>query len=146
MVSGHAAPGDVRRLLARFDEGARDALRAEPAASREIPPPSAGASFRTGAPGPARVIAGRPWSRRALRRQAAESAAAGEIVSLYRFAPTSLRHRVRFDPAGFWEQTGGLFGRADRTEPLFRFQTFSSRLAAETRRVAKVRALPESAT
>jgi hypothetical protein len=146
MVSGHAAPGDVRRLLARFDEGARDALRAEPAASREIPPPPAGASFRTGAPGPARVIAGRPWSRRALRRQAAESAAAGEIVSLYRFAPTSLRHRVRFDPAGFWEQTGGLFGRADRTEPLFRFQTFSSRLAAETRRVAKVRALPESAT
>jgi O-antigen biosynthesis protein len=146
MVTGHAAPGDVAALLARFDEGARDALRTEPATSREIPPPLAGACFRTAPPGPARVIAGRPWARDILRRRAAEAAAAGEIVSLFRFGPTALHHRVRFDPAGFWEQTGGLFGRAERTEPLFRLQSFPLRLAREVGRVAKVRAMPETAT
>jgi O-antigen biosynthesis protein len=146
MISGHAAPGDVARLLARFDAGACDAHHAQTGIPRVIPPPPAAASFRTDAPGPARVIAGRPWSRRALRRQATKAAAAGEIVSLFRFGPTALYHRVRFDPAGYWEQTGGLFGRADRTEPIFRLQSFRRRVAREAGRVAKVRAMPESVT
>jgi hypothetical protein len=146
MVSGQAAPGDVARLLARFDAGACDADGARTGIPREIPPPPAAASFRTDPPGPARVIAGRPWSRRALGHRAAAAAAAGETVSLYVFGPTALYHRVRFDEAGFWEQTGGLFGRADRTEPLFRLQSFRRRVARETARVAKVRAMPETAT
>jgi hypothetical protein len=53
---------------------------------------------------------------------------------------------VRYDPAGYWEQAGGLFGRSDRDAPLFRFRTFRQRLADEAARVARVRGLPETRT
>jgi hypothetical protein len=94
----------------------------------------------------ARILAGRSWSRRRLRAEAAGLAARGDVVSLFLFGPTTLYHRVRHDPAGFWEQSGGLFGRSDRTQPLVRSHTFRQRLADEVRRVAKVRGLPESPT
>lgn len=144
MVSGHAEPRDVRHLLARFDAGVRDGTGFRPAPPRHIAEPG-DAAFRTDPPGPVRVLAGRPWSRPSLRRQAGDAAAGGDGVSLFLFSPTALYHRVTFDPDGYWEQRGGLFGRSDRSEALVRVESFSGRLAREVARVAKVRGLQETA-
>lgn len=90
-------------------------------------------------PRPGRVIAGRIWQARRLRAHAAQAAANGEIVTLFLLSPTIRAHRHHFTPAGFWEQTGGLFGPSDRSQPRFRWWRFSKRVLAETARVAGFR-------
>jgi len=84
----------------------------------------------------ARVLAGRPWQARRLRRQAADLSAQGWRISLFLFSPSARYHHVRFDPAGFWEQAGGLFGRSDRQGPVFRPWQFGARLQSEVARIA----------
>jgi hypothetical protein len=145
MVSGRGEPRHVGALLRQFDAGVRDGLAAAFGVPRAIPP-APRAQFRDGSIPRGRILAGRAWSRGRLRRSAVEAAADGEIVSLFRFSPTTLYHRVRYDPAGFWEQTGGVFGRADRADPVFQALGFRRRLAIEVRRVATVRGLPETRT
>jgi len=146
MVSGHGEPRDVRRLLARFDEGCLDGMRAAFGAPRVIGSPAGRPAFREDpAPG-VRILAGRAWARRSLRREAEAAARDGDIVSLFRFGLGTLYHRVSFDPAGYWEQAGGLFGRSEREDPLIRLWSFRERLAREVGRVAKVRGLPISGT
>jgi GT2 family glycosyltransferase len=146
MIAGLCEPRDIGRLLARFDEGVREGMAASFGIARDIATPPAGAAFRQDAhPNPV-VLSGRPWSRGSLRRAAAAAAARGAAPSLFVFGPTALYHRVRYDPAGYWEQAGGLFGRSDRDAPLFRFRTFRQRLADEAARVARVRGLPETRT
>ena len=68
---------------------------------------------------------------------------AGENVSLFLFGPSPRFHRVRFTDDGVWEQNGGLFGRSDRADPLFRLTGFAARLRRERARVAAVRGLPQ---
>ena len=146
MIAGLCEPRDVGRLLARFDDGARDGGEATFSVARAVAAAPAGAVFRQDAhPNPV-ILAGRPWSRGALRRAAAVAAARGAAPSLFVFGPTAMYHRMRYDPAGYWEQAGGLFGRSDRNAPLLRFRSFRRRLAEETGRVAKVRGLPETRT
>jgi GT2 family glycosyltransferase len=146
MVSGHAEPRDVAARLAQFDAGAAEGMRAVAGSAAEIGPPPENAVFRTELPGGARVFAGRSWSRGSLRRAAADAARRGETASLFLFSPTTLYHRVRFDSAGFWEQIGGLFGRAERTEPLLQPRIFAARLRQELARVAKARGLHDTRT
>jgi hypothetical protein len=144
MVSGHGEPRDVAALLATFDSGADEGLRETAGQPRTLLPQDAGPRFCTDPARPPRIVAGRSSSRRALRREAADAVRAGQTVSLFLFSPTTLYHRVRFDAAGFWEQSGGIFGRAERTEPVLRFGAFAGRLAREIVRIAKVRGLPET--
>ncbi|MEM8538816.1 MAG: glycosyltransferase family 2 protein, partial [Pseudomonadota bacterium] len=67
--------------------------------------------------------------------------AKGEIVTLLSLSRTTLYHRVFFDPSGVWVQRGGLFGRAERSEPLILMTTRSRRVEKERRRVALLRAM-----
>lgn len=139
MVAGRLLPRDVRYLLARLDQGyGQGLMRQRGGAQVSSSPVSAFKPF----PGKKRasvVLAGRSWQRDSLRAEAAERVQRGEIVTLFLFSPTTLRHHLRFDPAGFWEQRGGLFGRSIRNSPVFRMFSFSERIAAETRRIGKQR-------
>ncbi len=145
MVDGRCDPGDVARLLAGFDEGVRAGLDVGQGAAERLESPGNPATFRTE---PATcapiVLAGRTWSSRALRRHAAAAAASGRITSLFLFSPTSLYHRVCYRDGGYWEQTGGVFGRSVRTSPLFRITTFGNRLSAEVERVAEQRGMNDT--
>lgn len=85
------------------------------------------------------VIAGRWGARDALRREAEEAARQGQNVSLYLFSLDPRFHRVRFDARGFWEQAGGIFGRSERSEPLFRLYSRAKRLEKERARTAHAR-------
>ncbi|MDJ0826300.1 MAG: glycosyltransferase [Rhodobacter sp.] len=144
LVAGACEPRDVGRLLQTLEAGIRDggARAIGPLPPRQDSPP-AFLPFR-----PRRSYAGhsvltaRSWSARAIRREAARLVQDGRRVSVFLFSPSAMYHRVRFRRAGFWEQTGGLFGRSRRDGPLIQFRSFRQRVAQERARVAQIRGLP----
>ena len=73
----------------------------------------------------------------ARTRLAAEAGrrAGAEVVTVLCLGTTARPHRVRFRPEGYWEQTGGLFGRTDRRGPRFTFWSFARRVRHETARI-----------
>jgi O-antigen biosynthesis protein len=146
MVSGHGEPRDVVSLLRRFDQGCLDGMSVPREALPVIESRGSRGVFRDDPVPDMRILAGGVWSRRSLRDEAKAAAAKGANVSLFRFGLSTLFHRVRFDHGGYWEQSGGLFGRSERDDPIFRLWSFQRRLAREVRRVAKVRGLPISRT
>jgi len=142
MVNGALEPRDVAALLETFERGFEAGLAR--ALSRELPPlPAPDRPFlpfpRPAFSGVSRKVAGRLWAGARLRRAAEKAVAQGDIVTVFRFSPTARAHRVRFTAQGWWEQTGGLFGRSDRADPAFRPWSFASRVAREWKRVAGVR-------
>jgi GT2 family glycosyltransferase len=132
---GALDPAAADRLITTLEDGIAAGL------SRALPP----LAPRTAQPGPfrplpgtgarpGRILAGRPWSRARLSAEAGRRAGA-EIVTVLCLGPTARPHRVRFRPEGYWEQTGGLFGRTDRSGPRFTLWLFSQRVRHETTRI-----------
>ncbi len=140
--AGRISAAEETRLLATLNDGiqsgeTRPLTALTPISSKHeapvfLPLPGTG-------PRPGRIIAGRIWQARRLRTQAAQATAKGEIVTLFLLSPTIRAHRHHFTPAGYWEQTGGLFGPSDRSQRRFRWWWFSKRIAAEIARIAKFR-------
>lgn len=123
------------RLLTTLDDGIAAGLARDlpPLMARTAPPPSFRPLPGTG-PRSGCVLAGRPWTR-ARRAAEAERRVGAEIVTVLTLGPTARPHRVRFRPEGYWEQTGGLFGRTDRSGPRFALWLFSRRVRHETARI-----------
>ena len=143
MVAGRLMPDDVDRLMRRLDRGYAEGKTRLRGGAEILSTPAA--PFRA-FPVVARnntLISGRIWQRARLRTEAAKRAAAGEIVTLVLLSPTTLFHHIRFDPAGYWEQSGGLFGRSDRTDPVFKRYGFSARVEREVARVRDRRLIPD---
>ncbi|WP_435230537.1 glycosyltransferase family 2 protein [Pseudopelagicola sp. nBUS_20] len=143
MVRGNVMPGDVGPLMRSFERGvdegkSRSLGRLPPISCTSVRFQEFPSRFRS-----AIVLSGRVWKYRSIRRKAARLVSQGYIPSVFLFSPTALFHRVRYDDRGFWEQAGGLFGRSDRCQALFRLERFSKRLEAEVYRVAKQRLLPD---
>jgi hypothetical protein len=142
LVQGGLEPRDVRRLLDGLEKGHREGTERALAPLSPLPAPTL--PFRA-YPGAAdagsRVIAGRSWSWRKLHRRALAAMAQGTNVTLMRFSPTALYHRVTFCGDGYWKQTGGLFGRSERDQRLFALWSFGRRVRAETGRVRVPRGL-----
>jgi GT2 family glycosyltransferase len=140
MVAGAIEPRDVGRLLAGFEAGLGEGELSPlpPAISLGRAPPAPFLRFRPLPPGHA-LIVGRRWQRWRLRQKARARAAEGERVTLFLFGPGARRHRMRFTESGYWEQTGGLWGKADRSGPRPRLGGFSARVAEETQRLRPVR-------
>ena len=141
MVAGGLEPRDVGRLLQGLAAGIQTGQGREIAPLAALSPsPAPFLPFRR-APvtSVSTKLAGRPWQRRRLRARAADAVARGEIVTVFRFSPTALPHRVRFHPGGWWEQVGGLFGPSERHEPAFRIAGFRARVRQEWARVSLAR-------
>lgn len=140
MVEGRIEPGAVRPLLATLHQGWQEG-RHRPVT---VPPPidSPAPPFLrlpdTG-PRPGVVLAGRVWQARSLAKRAESALAERKIVTLFRFSPTILRHNHRFHPRGYWIQTGGLFGIAERTARPPVLGSFRHRLHVEVAKWAKLR-------
>lgn len=88
---------------------------------------------------PRSVLAGRVWQSARLHKEAADLSAAGHIVSLFIFSPTAWFHKTSFLPSGVWQQKGGRFGRSQRSQPVWRYRRFSTRLREELNRIHPVR-------
>ncbi|MEH7830145.1 glycosyltransferase family 2 protein [Gemmobacter denitrificans] len=142
MVAGRILPGDVSRLLASLEAGITEATKRNLPRITPLQPevlrfqPLAGIG-----PRPARLISGRIWQGHKLAAQARRALAEGELPTVIRLSPTSLRHHAGFTEGGWWEQRGGLFGASDRRDPPFRFWRFARRVAREAAHWAKLRPL-----
>lgn len=140
MVTGALEPRDVRRLLNRFDDGVQDGRARPHRRMAQLPPPDD--PFRA-YPGQADhrslVVSGRPWQRYVKHAEALRERQAGRIVTEIILSPTAWRHRVHFESDGIWHQTGGLFGKSDRSDSPFKFWKFRRRVAREAERVRKFR-------
>lgn len=143
MIVGTCEPGEIAPLLATLDAGWLDGsvadlkphrLHGDAAEFRPIPTQKPGHS----------VIAGRYRTRKQDLADAGLRVAAGERASVMSFSRTSFYHKVWFTDDGVWLQTGGVFGRSDRTDSLLRWCSFSERVRVESRRIANVRGLAES--
>ncbi|MGH1369965.1 MAG: glycosyltransferase family 2 protein [Maritimibacter sp.] len=140
VVEGGLEPRDVGRILASLDAGFEAGRNRDIAPLSPISKPTRTfAPFSTSSPSGSTVLAGRPWNKKRLRREAMENVAQGKVTSVFRFSPTALPHWRRFTMEGYWEQRGGLFGRSDRTERPFKWQSFAQSLHKEWASVAKVR-------
>lgn len=140
MVTGLLEPRDIRRLLRSWHDGV-DEGRARPLTD-PLPLPPAQSDFmpfRSLHWGDTRVIAGHRAQAARLRAQAAQAAQEGRNVSLFLFSYTTLYHRVRFHPDGYWEQKGGLWGRSDRADPMFRGWSVGKRIDHELTRIGASR-------
>lgn len=141
MVAGRVEPTEARRLIRGLKHGAELGRKRPQEDLPPLGPPLTDfVPFRpTVAFAGHRHLAGHIWHRNRLLAQAAAMVAKGHIVSVFEFSPTARPHRVSFDPAGYWVQRGGVFGRSERAGPHFVPWLFSGRLGAELRRVAAVR-------
>ncbi len=146
LISGGLEPRDVGRLKHQLINGYQSGLDRPNSAMPSLP--KAPDTFRpfpgigTGSSKTrSMLLTGRVWSRRALRRCARRQVAAGKVVTVLRFSPTSMYHRVVFSSDGYWEQFGGIFGKSDRSQKLFSLWSFSQRVRAEVDRILVVRRL-----
>lgn len=143
LVAGNCVPGDIARLMDGFDRGAADG------AARNLETGWDGTQHSRFSPIPTTddppvILSGRPAQAGRLRAEAARRINNGERVSLFVLSRTTLFHQVRFRAPGYWEQTGGIFGRAVRSERLISVQSWNRRLETEIARVAKTRGLAHS--
>ncbi|GGE56366.1 glycosyltransferase family 2 protein [Actibacterium pelagium] len=138
MQTGPIGPEDVTRLMKDYDkgvsEGSSHALVPVQTAWPDLPEFLPFVSHTPKAP---TYLGGRVWQRRAKLEEARPLALDDTPVSLFLFSSSTLYHRRFFTPDGLWIQTGGLFGRTGRTNPLAQMTGFSSRLKKEITRVAE---------
>lgn len=140
MIAGQQEPRDMRRLLQGWSEGLAEGRLRNLTQPMTMPDPQTDfLPFQSLFISGHRIVQGYLTQARALRDQARRLAEEGQTVSLFLLSRTALYHRVRFDPAGYWEQTGGLFGRSDRSDPLFRVGRLKARVAREVERIGAVR-------
>ena len=148
LVAGRIEPRDMARLMASFEDGLRQGEAAETKAPAPLEGPSTGV-LPYGPAGGARghrVLSGGTWQATRLREAARQAAASGGgTVTLMLTDLTARPHRVRFDPSGFWEHTGGLFAPTKHSGRAAGPWRRSARVQAEIRRVAPVRGRPEEA-
>lgn len=140
MVRGDIEPRDVSRLLDTLQDGLAEGATA---ALIDIPalPHADDASFRRFAAqsGACISLSGRFWRAAPLRARAADRALSGDIVTLFLLSPTSFRHNMRYDFRGFWEQSGGIFGKAERSNATLQICGFRNRVEREKARVWQIR-------
>lgn len=142
MIAGRLEPRDIHRLRRRLKDGLTAGAARDPK-----PLPAIGHSSAPFKPFQSRtetqgiVLYGWFRSRRKMRQQAARLAAEGASVSLFLFSLTTLYHRVRLRKEGFWEQTGGLWGRSDRSGRILQLSTMRKRVTREMSRISLERGI-----
>ena len=142
MNIGRLEPGAVLRLRRRLKQGIKAGQDRDLTTLSPLGPANAPfKSFDSLTTDVGVVLSGKTRQGHTLRSEAAARAARGENVTLFLFSPTALFHRVRFRPEGFWEQSGGLWGRSNRNDPLVRLMTAKKRLRSEMDRLASTRGI-----
>lgn len=140
MITGRIEPGTVTRLIASLHHGWAEGM-ARPIA--QLPPLAAMAPPFRPLPGlgprPGLLLAGRSSGHDTMVKQAVRAVAAGQIVTVLSLSPGWRPHWHRFDPAGFWVQNGGLWGKSERTAPRPGMMQLQDRQRDEALRLEKFR-------
>lgn len=139
MAAGRLDAADVGRILLTFDAGWAEGMRRRFGRALDWPAPSAFCAFAGGMTARRVIIVGRFWQRRSKLAQAKAATDLGQRVTVVLFSLTAKVHRVRFVPDGYWLQTGGQFGKSDRSDRRFQFWRARKRVLREKARVSRVR-------
>lgn len=133
MEVGRIEPRDAARLIASHDGGVAEGSAVPLPPLAPIGHPAT--SFMRYPSGHRDLVrlAGRSWQARSLHAQARAMTAEGRIARLYLFSPTALFHTLSFRD-GYWCQRGGLFGKSDRSDAVFKLWSFRRRLERESER------------
>ena len=143
MVGGGLEPRDVQRLMRRLDQGYKEGLE-RPFGKSSLPAhPAVPFKPFVSRHRKSTLIATRPMRFNVEYSKAVERVKNGEIVTLLNLSRTAMYHQLKFDGAGIWVQSGGLYGKAVRNEALFNLITRSRRIGKERLRVARQRGLSE---
>ncbi len=139
LISGGLEPADLNALMSGLKDGFVDGSQREHSKYSQLGDPRS--QYR---PFPARERTGKVlvkhWLKRhAARLEAQKLAQSGHIVTLLLLSRTIVRHRVYFDPRGFWEQSGGVYGKSDRDSSSVQLISLKSRAEREVNRVQAVR-------
>lgn len=134
MVSGEIEPREVRILMQTLRDGHMSGSEAVLKELPELPTQNTSFSSFQALPYKHRVLSGRFWQRKRLRKQAKELVLDNVRVTLILLSPTALYHRIKFADDGVWEQTGGIFGKSSRDQPLFQIYSFRGRITGEASR------------
>lgn len=139
MVQGGLEPRDVQLLMQSFESGLEEGMQR----SLERLEPL-GASRSAFKPMPSRIsghaaLVGSHRLAEPLREKARQIVRSGRRVSLFLYSKTARPHRVRFSSDGFWEQSGGQFGRSVRVGRRFIPANRAKRHKLELKRLARVR-------
>jgi len=140
MIAGRIEPRDIAGLMTTLCAGWAEGMERDMRTS--VPLTSAAQPFHPLpglGPRPGTFFAGHKTDHTSLRARAAEAVAKGQIVSVLCLSPGWRRHWHRFDDAGFWLQTGGLWGRAERNGPRPGAVDIAARQRAESKRLAPFR-------
>ena len=142
MVQGFLAPDQISGLLAGLDAGMKAGLQRQHKVY-EFKNDQPGFQMINPAkkPGQNLAITSGYFNRRAAHETAKNKAASGLNITIFQFSLSSMFHKMEFVADGYWVQSGGLFGRSDRSDPLFQLTGFKSRMQKEISRLAGVRPL-----
>lgn len=141
MISGKLEPGAVKTLMSGLFRGIRLASNL----SRDQTPRPLVATGQAFAPLPETgpragcLLFGSNSQRAALEEEARAARARGEIVTLILLSRGMRPHRHSFTENGWWEQSGGRFGRAFRTKSRFNWKTAAERQTQEAARLSRLR-------
>ncbi len=143
MVAGRLDPVEVTRLMASLRAGWAKGFRRHISSLSKIPKAAQGFKpfERMGATGWHRTVAGSPIAARRLVSEAKQAVAQGDVATVMRFSATGLYHRVRFHPDGYWLQTGGRWGKSDRSDSFLQMISMKSRISREEQRISGIRFL-----
>ncbi len=139
MVYGEIEPKDVARLLQTFDEGVENGLKRE-SITPQFDEPGAFQNFRTLGDGDHQVFFGRRRNKAKLF-ESAQSHSGGATAMV--FSRTGLFHRRWFHRDGFWVQSGGLYGKSDRSDKLLARYTTRARAERECAALEKTRPMAD---
>jgi len=139
MLRGEIEPRDVGHLIATLDAGMADG--AGRGRREGVLPPARAAAFLPfpRATGGQIGVACRPLRWRRVRPKVLALSRRGACVTVLRLSRSGLFHRMRFHDDGYWVQTGGIFGRANRDDRAVRWFTFKARCQVERTRLSDVR-------
>jgi GT2 family glycosyltransferase len=132
-------PRDIERLMADLRDGISQGRNRQ---IGQTTLPSHAGALRDLHDGPAFrdvVLAGWRLSARRLRAEARRLTEDGARVTILLLEPTMRAHRTWYSDGGWWEQTGGLFGRSHPDTARMQVWRFASRVDAEVFRLKSVR-------
>ena len=141
LVQGTCEPRDIGRLMTTLERGWVEGLAAPLQVYEKLEKINQFQKFDSLPTGHNVHTSRFIINRHAARRLAGLYANSGQRVSLFSFSFTPFRHHIKFTDDGVWFQTGGLFGRTERNQPLVRWCRFAKREKDEIARVAIARGL-----
>jgi GT2 family glycosyltransferase len=140
LITGALEPRDIRRLLQSLEDGVVDGTwRLIAAQTPLLASPTAFRRFSTNPATKGSFLVDWIWNSAKLASRARIEAENGHSTTILRLSPSVFWHRSWFHSNGYWEQSGGLWGKSARNGPFVVMGTKKSRNLLEKLRISKFR-------